>query len=159
MRNQVWTVIGCMLGALLLLALFNLFSAPTSSMRPRPTIDYSGLLADVDAGQIDAVTFSGSRALARRKDGRDVASHLPHAQVIPALTDRLLAKGVTVSAIPADDDVPSAVSLLANWLPAILFYLLIYFAVARPVLAVARQIEALVKTMQERPTGPPAPRA
>ena len=81
-------------------------------------------------------------------------STLPHVQVIPGLTDRLLAKGVTVSARPSD--VPSAISVLANRLPPILFYAVLYFGFARPLLAVAQRIEAFVKAMQEHSSRPPS---
>jgi hypothetical protein len=37
-----------------------------------------------------------------------------------------------------------------------MFYVVLYFAFARPMLAVARQIEAFTKAMQERSSRPPA---
>jgi cell division protease FtsH len=148
-------VIGCAVAAVLLLALFNLFSVPTSRRTP-PTIDYSGFLADVDAGKVDEVNFRGSGIFVRHKDRQLFQSYVPHVQVIPVLTDRLLAKGVTISARPSDEDVPSVLSVLATWLPAILFYVVLYFALARPLLAIARQMEGFVKAMQEQPSRPPA---
>jgi cell division protease FtsH len=157
MKDRPWTVIGGVLGVLLLLALLNLFSAPTSTRRPPPSIDYSSFVADVDGGKVDEVTFRGSGGIMiRRKDGQLLGSYVPHVQVIPALTDRLLAKGVTVSARPPDDDVPSWLSLLTSWLPLILFYVLLYFALARPLLAIARQMEAFVKSLQEQSPRPPS---
>ena len=156
MKNRSWALIGGVLGVLLLLALFNLFSAPTSTRRP-PTITYSSFVADVDVGKVDEVTFRGSGGIAvRRKDGQVLESYVPHVQVIPALTDRLLAKGVTVSARLPDDDVPSWLSLLTSWLPLILFYVLLYFALARPLLAIARQMEGFVRALQEQLSRPPS---
>jgi ATP-dependent Zn protease len=151
MKDRTRIVLGCVVGSLLLLALFNLFSVPISTRRP-PKVDYSSFVADVDGGKVEEVTFRGSGGMAvRRRDGRIFESYVPHMQVIPALADRLLAKGVTVSArpSPSDEDVPSALSLLASRLPLIVFYGLLYFAFAQPLLAIARQVEALVKTMQE----------
>jgi FtsH Extracellular len=158
MKKRSRMVIGGALGALLLLALFNLFSVPTTSTRRPSVIDYSSFVADVDGGKIVEVTFRGSGGIAaRRKDGQLFESYVPHVQVIPALTDRLLAKGVTVSARPSDEDVPSAISILASWLPLILFNGLLYFAFARPLLAIARQVEVLVRAMQEQSSPRPPP--
>lgn len=82
---------------------------------------------------------------------------LPHAHVIPGLTDRLLAKGVTIGA-RSDDDVPSLLSVAANWLPLLIFYRVFYVLFARPVLTLARQIEAYVRlTTDSRAGEPPAP--
>lgn len=157
MKGRATTVILCAVGALLLLALFNLFSVPTSSRRLAPVIDYSSFVADVDAGRVEEAIFrGGSGVLVRRKDGQMAESYVPHAQVIPALTDRLLAKGVTVSARPTEDDVSSATSLLANWLPLLLFYALLYFGFARPLVGLARQIEGFVKVMQDQSSRPPS---
>jgi cell division protease FtsH len=157
MQNRAGMVIVGGLGALLLLALYNLFSIPTTSKRRPPTIDYSSFVEDVDGGKIDKVSFGGSTIVVRRKDGQLLESTLPHVQIIPGLTDRLLAKGVAVSARPSEEDVPSAISILANWLPLILFYALLYFGFARPLLAVARQIEAFVKAMREQSSRPSSP--
>lgn len=150
MRN--WLVLGGVLGALVLLALFNLFSTPTTSPRPRPLYDYSRFIADVDEGKVYRVTFRGSIIGGEFKDGRVFESSAPHAQVIPALTDRLLAKGVTIGArLPPEEDVPSLLSVAVNWAPLIIFYAVFYFVFARPVLALARQMEAYVKSTQQRP--------
>ena len=147
MRDRTRTVIGCAVAAVLLLALFNLFSMPTSR-RSLPTIDYSSFIADVEGGKVDEVTFRGAGMFVTHKDRQVFQSYVPHVQVIPGLTDRLLAKGVTISARPSDEDVPSVLSVLASWLPTILFYVVLYFALARPLLAIARQMEGFVKAMQ-----------
>jgi ATP-dependent Zn protease len=154
MKHRIGVVIGSVAGALLLLALFNLFSTQRSTRRP-PTIDYSSFIADVEANKVDAVTFRASGFAVSKKDGQLYDSYVPHVQVIPGRTDRLLAKGVKVSARPLEEDVPSVLSILVSWLPLILFYGVLYFAFARPLLAMARQVEALVKTIQEQsPSGP-----
>jgi cell division protease FtsH len=151
MRNRFGAVLAGALGVLALLAFFNLFSAPNSP-RPRPPlIDYSRFIADVDEGKVESVTFSGARIAGNFKDGGRFESYLPHAQIVPSLADRLLAKGVTVAARPPlEEEVPSLLNVLINWFPILIFFVL-WFAMARPMLALARQIEASVKAMQQRP--------
>jgi cell division protease FtsH len=157
MKGRAATVVLCVMVALLLLALYNLFSVPTSSRRLAPVVDYSSFIADVDGGRVEETMFRGGTGiLVRRKDGQMVESYLPHVQVIPTLTDRLLAKGVTVSARPTEEDVPSAISLLASWLPLLLFYALLYLGFARPLVGLARQIEAFVKVMRDQSPRPPS---
>jgi cell division protease FtsH len=156
MRNRFGAVLGIVLGALILLVLFNLFSTPTISPRPRQLTDYSRFVADVDEGKVEQVTFGGSRIAGKFKDGRWFESYLPHAQVVPTLVDRLLAKGVTVAGRPpAEEEVPSLLNALINWLPFLifcaLFYFVLWFAIARPMLMLARQFEAYVKATQQRP--------
>jgi hypothetical protein len=81
---------------------------------------------------------------------------VPHAQVSTALTDRLLAKSVTVAAVPTDDDpsVISIFSILANWAPYLLscavFFGGLWIVMARPVLALTRQLEAYIKITEQR---------
>jgi len=160
MRNLF---LGGVLGfCLAIVSVIALTSVPTSQ-RPRPITDYSRLIADVDEGKVEEVTFRGSWMFGRLKDGRVFESFVPHAQVVPALTDRLLAKGVTVAARPPPEEdpiVPSLVSALINWAPFLvvygLFFVGLWFFVARPVLAVARQLEAYIKATQQRSSGSPS---
>jgi cell division protease FtsH len=140
------------LGVLALVAFFNLFSTPMSP-RPRPPlIDYSRFVADVDEGKVESVTISGARVAGKSKDDGRFESYLPHAEIVPTLTDRLLAKGVTVAARPPqDEEVPSLLNAFINWFPFLIFFSILWFAVARPMLVLARRIEALVETTQQRP--------
>jgi cell division protease FtsH len=159
MRSRFGAMLAGALGVLALLAFFNLFAAPISP-RPRPPLaDYSRFIADVDEGKVESVTFSGARIAGKFKDGGWFESYLPHAQIVPALTDRLLAKGVTVAARPPlEEEVPSLLNALINWFPFLifcsLFFFLLWFALAQPMLVLARQIEAYVKAMQQRPPPP-----
>jgi cell division protease FtsH len=148
---------GGVFAVLVLLALLNLFSTPTRSPRRLPLTDYSRFITDVNEGKVYKVTFRGSTIAGELKDGRAFESSVPHIQVIPSLTDRLLAKDVTIGAsVPAEDDVPSLLSVAANWFPILVFYALFYFFFARPVLVLARQIEAYVRIAHDRLPGPPS---
>ena len=83
--------------------------------------------------------------------------------MVPALTDRLMAKGVRVAARPAPEEDPAFPSLanaLINWAPFIfvytLFFIGLWFLMARPMLKVVRQLEAHIKNTQQRSSEPPS---
>lgn len=160
MRNRFGAVLAGALGVLALLAILNLFATPNISPRLRiPLTDYSRFIADVDEGKVESVTFSGARIAGKFKDGGWFESYLPHAQIVPTLTDRLLTKGVTVAARPTlEEEVPSLLNVFINWFPFLifcaLFFSILWFAMARPMLVLARQIEVFVKTTQRRPPNP-----
>jgi ATP-dependent Zn protease len=154
-------IVGGVFALLLLLAFFNLFSTPTRPARRLPLIDYSRFITDVDEGKVYKVAFrgpTGSTIAGEFKDGRPFESSVPHVQVIPSLTDRLLAKGVTIGArVSPDEDAFSLLSLASSWFPLLVCYALLYFFFARPVLALARQIEAYVRIAHSGLAGPPSP--
>ncbi len=108
----IWVVIG-----LLLVALFNIFQNPSSTARGEE-IGYSEFLEQVEAGQIKEVVVKGHRVSGQFADkSRRFTVHTPEH---PALVDRLLAKGVKVTSKPADEDVPSILSMLVSWFPMLL---------------------------------------
>ncbi|MGE0845329.1 MAG: ATP-dependent zinc metalloprotease FtsH [Flavobacteriaceae bacterium] len=111
-RNfALWVVIG-----LLLIALFNLFQGPTQ----RPTaseLAYSDLLKDVDDGKVQSVTISGRQLTGKYSDGRSFQVYLPDD---PNLVSKLENRGVTITARPPADDVPSLLGVLVSWFPMLL---------------------------------------
>jgi hypothetical protein len=60
------------------------------------------------------VTFQGSKIVGRFMTGRTFGTLAPHSQLLPALTDRLLAKKVTVTARPVEDDQSYVISWIAS---------------------------------------------
>ena len=156
-------LVGGVLGfCLAVVSLIMLTSVPTSP-RPRLLTDYSRFIADVDEGKVEEVIFRASWISGKLKDGRMFESFAPHAKVIPALTDRLLAKGIQVAARPPPEDdpvVPSFVNVLINWAPFFVVYALffvgLWFIITRPVLALIRQIEAYIKIPRQHSSGPPS---
>jgi cell division protease FtsH len=156
MRTRFGAVLAGVLGVLALLAIFNLFATPNISSRPPiPLTDYSRFIADVDEGRVESVTFSGARIAGKFRDGGRFQSFLPHSQIVPTLTDRLLAKGVSVAARPSlEEDVPSLSNVLNNWFPFLILFSILWFGMARPILVLARQVEAFVKITQQRPPHP-----
>ena len=108
----IWVVI-----ALLLVALFNLFNNPVQSRRGSE-VSYSDLLAAVEAGNVSDVTISGHKITWNQRDKS--ATNVTIAPEDPSLVERLHKKGVKITALRAEDEVPSILSVLVNWFPMLL---------------------------------------
>lgn len=111
LRNfGLWVII-----VLLLLGLFTLFQNP-SSRTVGQEISFSQFINEIDQGRVRYVTIEGPEIHGSFTDGRIFRTYAPND---PTLTQRLLTKGVTVTARPRQDDVPGFVSILVSWLPFI----------------------------------------
>jgi len=107
----LWIVIG-----LLLVALFNLFQ--TSSNRgPQSTLAFSDFATDVNRGQVTDVTIQGNNITGHFTDGRAFTTYSPSD---PGLVNRLMDKGVRITAAPLDENVPSLFGILVSWFPMLL---------------------------------------
>tara|TARA_R110002110_G_scaffold103087_1_gene260728 strand:+ start:3915 stop:5843 length:1929 start_codon:yes stop_codon:yes gene_type:complete len=105
------------LGALLLIALFNLFQNPAPQNGAGSEITFSRLLSDVDAGSVSAVTIQGEKISGTYSDGRKFSTYAPSD---PSLVDRLYNKGVAITAKPSDENAPSLMGVLVSWFPMLL---------------------------------------
>jgi cell division protease FtsH len=103
----VWVII-----ALLLVALFNLFSNPGGSRRANE-VAYSEFLDQVEAGKVADVVITGHRINGNYATGGQFTTVHPDDQT---LVPTLRKKGVKFSAKSAEDDAPF-LSILLNWLP------------------------------------------
>ncbi len=107
----LWVIIG-----LLLIALFNLFQNP-SGRSPQASLSYSDFLGEVDAGRIEDVTIQGKTINGHFTDGRAFSTYAPEDQnLVPSLRQR----GVTITAAPLDDSMPSLLGVLVSWFPMLL---------------------------------------
>jgi len=120
-----------------------------------PSYPYSEFVADLDNGKIEEVTLQGPKILGRFKSRQTFQTLAPHSQVLPALTDRLLAKKVTVTASPLEDD-PSVTSVLIAWFPYLInwatFFGGVWLFMTRPILALVRQLDSYIQA-QRAPSG------
>jgi len=107
----LWVII-----ALLLVALFNLFQSPVQQTSSTE-INFSRLLSEVDGGNIRDVTIAGENITGHYTDGRSFRTYAP---ADPSLVNRLYDKGVSITAKPADDNVPSILGILVSWFPMLL---------------------------------------
>ena len=108
----LWVIIG-----LLLIALFNLFQNP-SSRSPQSNLSYSEFLSEVDAGRINDVTIQGKTINGHYADGRSFSTYVPPED--PNLVASLRERGVSITAAPIDDSMPSLLGVLVSWFPMLL---------------------------------------
>jgi len=107
----LWIIIG-----LLLVALFNLFQS-SSTRSPQTSVPYSEFLQEVERGQVGDVTIKGNQVSGHFTDGRSFSTYTPSD---PNLVERLSQKGVRISALPDDSNVPSLFSVILSWFPMLL---------------------------------------
>lgn len=111
-RNfALWVIIG-----LLLIALFQLFQSP-AERQTSDEIGFSQLLAEVEAGNVRGVTIMGQQITGSFNDGRTFRTFAPND---PGLVDRLNSKGVSITAKPENDDMPSLFGVFVSWFPMLL---------------------------------------
>jgi cell division protease FtsH len=105
-RNLIlWGII-----SLLMVALFNAFSAPSA---PQAKMDYSAFLRNVAEGKITDVTLQGRRIVGRTVDGVPFQSYAPDD---PQLVPTLVGKNVAVKAEPPEE-ASWLTTLLVSWMP------------------------------------------
>jgi cell division protease FtsH len=105
------------LGALLLIALFNLFQGPAPQDGTGSEIAYSRFLSDVDSGNVSEVVIQGEKVSGIYTDGRRFQTIAPQD---PSLVDTLKRNNVSIAAKPADDGSPSLFGILISWFPMLL---------------------------------------
>ncbi len=109
----------------LLLSLFQFFGG-TSATRSADGITYSEFVKMVDDGTVQAVTLNGEQVTLRTVDGKSLTTIAPSD---PSLTQRLIAKGVDVT---AKAQTPSGImSLISVWLPFVLLVGIWFFFMNR----------------------------
>ncbi len=108
----LWVIIG-----LLLIALFNLFQNP-SGRGTQSNLSYSDFLAEVDSGRVSDVTIQGKTINGHLTDGRSFSTYVPPED--PNLVASLRERGVTITAAPIDDSMPSLLGVLVSWFPMLL---------------------------------------
>ncbi|MFV2091754.1 MAG: ATP-dependent metallopeptidase FtsH/Yme1/Tma family protein, partial [Hyphomicrobiales bacterium] len=96
------------------MALFNLFQSPGRS-GANNEINFSTLLAEVDAGNVREVLISGDQISGHFNDNRPFITYAPND---PKLIERLYTKGVSISAKPVEDS--ALFSIFVSWFPMIL---------------------------------------
>ncbi|MFA7638957.1 MAG: ATP-dependent zinc metalloprotease FtsH [Parvibaculum sp.] len=105
------------LGALLLIALFNLFQGPAPQEGAGSEIAYSRFLSDVDSGNVSEVVIQGEKVSGTYMDGRKFQTIAPQD---PSLVDTLKRNNVSIAAKPTEDGSPSLFGILISWFPMLL---------------------------------------
>ncbi len=107
----VWVII-----AVLVFTLFNLFQG-SGDRSPHQSLAFSDFAAEVNNGTVRDVTIQGKKITGHFEDGRAFRSYAPDD---PTLIPKLGEKGVHITALPIEDEVPSLFGILISWFPMLL---------------------------------------
>ena len=107
----VWVII-----AVLVFTLFNMFQG-ASNRSPHQQLAFSDFVAEVNNGTVRNVTIQGKKISGHFEDGRAFRTYAPND---PTLISRLGEKGVHITAVPLEDEVPSLFGILISWFPMLL---------------------------------------
>ncbi len=104
------------LGLVLLLVLFAIFSVFNKQYRREPDITFSDFMEAVERGDVQAVVIQGHHIEGKYKNGGQFGTFAP---ADPELLKSLRAKDVKIAAKPKDES-PWYMVLLLNWFPMLL---------------------------------------
>tara|TARA_B110000438_G_scaffold303341_1_gene364368 strand:+ start:465 stop:2333 length:1869 start_codon:yes stop_codon:yes gene_type:complete len=107
----MWGVI-----VLLVVGLFQLFQKPQKNTASE-TINFSNFLKNVEDGRVVHVEIKGNNIEGILADGTTFKTYSPND---PNLVERLSNKGVSITAAPLDDQMPSILGVLLSWFPMLL---------------------------------------
>ena len=102
--------------ALLVLGLFNLFQNP-ATLSPSKDLPFSTFISEVDKGNVVSVDIKGNSLVGKFANGTQFRTYSPN---YPNLVEKLSSKGVSFSAGPIEDKMPSFFGVLLSWFPMLL---------------------------------------
>jgi cell division protease FtsH len=112
-RNVLlWIII-----VVLMIGLFNMFQGSANRDTQSP-VSYSRFIDEVQNGSVADVTIQGRNITGSFKGG--AGSFSTYAPEDPGLVDKLTARGVSISAVPDSEGVPSLFGILISWFPMLL---------------------------------------
>jgi cell division protease FtsH len=101
---------------LLVLGLFNLFQNP-ATMSGSKDLPFSTFMSEMDKGNITSVDIRGNEIQGTFSNGAKFRTYSPN---YPNLVEKLNGKGVSITAGPVEDKMPSLFGVLLSWFPMIL---------------------------------------
>ena len=112
-RNlAMWAVI-----IVLTIGLYNMFKNPQNQIQKNNNIIFSEFLKQVDNGRVVEVEIQGNNIKGIMANGENFTTYSPNdPNLIQTLTD----KGVSISASPIDEKMPSLFGVLLSWFPMLL---------------------------------------
>ena len=107
----MWRVI-----VILVVGLFNLFQNPKQTM-VSDKVPFSSFLKNLEEGRVVQVEIKGNDIEGVLSDGTTFNTYAPND---PNLVEKLSSKGVNITALPQDDQMPSLLGILLSWFPMLL---------------------------------------
>ena len=101
---------------LLVVGLFQLFQNPKRSVVEEKT-SFSSFLKNLEDGRIVQVEIKGNEIEGLLSDGTTFSTYAPND---PNLIEKLTSKGVSITASPLEDKMPSLLGVLLSWFPMLL---------------------------------------
>ena len=108
----MWAII-----VFLTIGLYNIFKNPQNNIRGDNQIIFSEFLTSVDNGEVLKVEIQGNNIKGVYSSGKNFTTYAPND---PNLIEKLSDKGVSISAAPLDEKMPSLFGVLLSWFPMLL---------------------------------------
>ena len=108
----MWAVI-----VILTIGLYNMFKNPQGSVSQKNNIIFSEFLTQVDNGRVVQVEIQGKNIKGVMSNGEMFSTFAPDD---PNLIQKLSDKGVSISASPIEEKMPSLFGILLSWFPMLL---------------------------------------
>ena len=101
---------------LLVVGLFQLFQNPNKTI-VSGTIPFSEFVKNIEEGRVVQVEIKGNDIEGILSDGTAFSTYAPND---PNLVEKLTSKGVSITASPTEDKMPSLLGILLSWFPMLL---------------------------------------
>src|SRR6056300_193154 len=101
----------------LTIGLYNMFKNPQSNIRGGNQIIFSEFLTSVENGEVLKVEIQGNNIKGVFSNGNSFSTYSPND---PNLIEKLSDKGVSISASPLEEKMPSLFGVLLSWFPMLL---------------------------------------
>ncbi len=108
----MWAII-----VLLTVGLYNMFKNPQGSFTQKNNIIFSEFLTEVENGRVVQVEIQGNNINGVFSNGQKFSTYVPND---PNLIEKLSEKGVSISASPLEEKMPSLLGVLLSWFPMLL---------------------------------------
>ena len=108
----MWAII-----VFLTIGLYNMFKNPQSNIRGGNQIIFSDFLTAVENGEVLKVEIQGNNIKGVYSNGNNFSTYSPND---PNLIEKLSEKGVSISAAPLEEKMPSLFGVLLSWFPMLL---------------------------------------
>jgi len=101
----------------LVVGLFQMFQSPQQQVQNSSKVPFSSFLKNVEDGRVVEVKIIGNNIEGLLADGKTFSTYAPND---PNLVEKLTSKGISITALPIEDKMPSLLGILLSWFPMLL---------------------------------------